>query len=149
MQRSPLVGMMDYDALRAEQGALRAKNIHRGIGIASFIEVTNPSAAFYGFVVRKYPAGWRRRAARRPSCDLPDEYYRAGQDRVAHRTDRRQRAWRLDGSRPRDLWATPTIPRMGRHLASVAPALVAAAQATKVLRKNILDARPRSCNDAE
>ena len=24
------------------------KNIHRGIGIASFIEVTNPSAAFYG-----------------------------------------------------------------------------------------------------
>jgi aerobic carbon-monoxide dehydrogenase large subunit len=28
--------------------ALRKKNIHRGIGIASFIEVTNPSAAFYG-----------------------------------------------------------------------------------------------------
>src|SRR6185369_11074748 len=43
-----LVKMMDYDALRAEQTALRAKNIHRGIGIASFIEVTNPSAAFYG-----------------------------------------------------------------------------------------------------
>jgi len=39
---------MDYDALRADQTALRAKNIHRGIGIASFIEVTNPSAAFYG-----------------------------------------------------------------------------------------------------
>jgi carbon-monoxide dehydrogenase large subunit len=43
-----LVGMMDYDALRAEQAALRAKGIHRGIGFASFIEVTNPSAAFYG-----------------------------------------------------------------------------------------------------
>src|SRR5258707_3637624 len=43
-----LVKMMDYDTLRAEQAALRAKNIHRGIGIASFIEVTNPSAAFYG-----------------------------------------------------------------------------------------------------
>ena len=43
-----LIGMMDYDALRAEQAALRRKNIHRGIGIASFIEVTNPSAAFYG-----------------------------------------------------------------------------------------------------
>src|SRR3569833_1498962 len=43
-----LVKMMDYDALRAEQAALRSKNIHRGIGIASFIEVTNPSAAFYG-----------------------------------------------------------------------------------------------------
>ncbi|UFX47712.1 xanthine dehydrogenase family protein molybdopterin-binding subunit [Bradyrhizobium sp. 41S5] len=43
-----LLQMMDYDALRAEQAALRARNIHRGIGIASFIEVTNPSAAFYG-----------------------------------------------------------------------------------------------------
>jgi CO/xanthine dehydrogenase Mo-binding subunit len=43
-----LLAMMDYDALRAEQASLRANNIHRGIGIASFIEVTNPSAAFYG-----------------------------------------------------------------------------------------------------
>jgi aerobic carbon-monoxide dehydrogenase large subunit len=43
-----LLGMMNYDELRAEQAALRTKNIHRGIGIASFIEVTNPSAAFYG-----------------------------------------------------------------------------------------------------
>jgi aerobic carbon-monoxide dehydrogenase large subunit len=43
-----LLAMMDYDRLRAEQSALRRKNIHRGIGIASFIEVTNPSAAFYG-----------------------------------------------------------------------------------------------------
>jgi carbon-monoxide dehydrogenase large subunit len=43
-----LMTMMDYDARRAEQTALRGKNIYRGIGIASFIEVTNPSAAFYG-----------------------------------------------------------------------------------------------------
>jgi carbon-monoxide dehydrogenase large subunit len=43
-----IVKMMDYPALRAEQQALRAKGIHRGIGFASFIEVTNPSAAFYG-----------------------------------------------------------------------------------------------------
>src|ERR1700731_2896984 len=43
-----LLKMMDYDALRAEQASLRQQNIHRGIGIASFIEVTNPSAAFYG-----------------------------------------------------------------------------------------------------
>ncbi len=43
-----LMDMMDYGALRAEQAALRGQNIHRGIGIASFIEVTNPSAAFYG-----------------------------------------------------------------------------------------------------
>jgi aerobic carbon-monoxide dehydrogenase large subunit len=43
-----LVEMMNYDALRADQAALRSKSMHRGIGIASFIEVTNPSAAFYG-----------------------------------------------------------------------------------------------------
>jgi carbon-monoxide dehydrogenase large subunit len=43
-----LIEMMNYDGLRAEQTALLKKNIHRGIGIASFIEVTNPSAAFYG-----------------------------------------------------------------------------------------------------
>jgi aerobic carbon-monoxide dehydrogenase large subunit len=43
-----LVEMMNYDGLRSEQAALRKKNIYRGIGIASFIEVTNPSAAFYG-----------------------------------------------------------------------------------------------------
>jgi len=43
-----LLAMMDYEGLRAEQARLRRNNIHRGIGIASFIEVTNPSAAFYG-----------------------------------------------------------------------------------------------------
>jgi carbon-monoxide dehydrogenase large subunit len=40
--------MMDYDGLRAEQASLRARGIHRGIGIASFVEITNPSPAFYG-----------------------------------------------------------------------------------------------------
>ena len=43
-----LLEMMNYEGLRTEQAALRKNNIHRGIGIASFIEVTNPSAAFYG-----------------------------------------------------------------------------------------------------
>src|ERR1700739_2634384 len=43
-----LLEMMDYEGLRAEQSALRRRGIHRGIGIASFIEVTNPGAAFYG-----------------------------------------------------------------------------------------------------
>ncbi len=43
-----LVKMMDYAALRAEQAKLRKRGVHRGIGFASFIEVTNPSAAFYG-----------------------------------------------------------------------------------------------------
>jgi carbon-monoxide dehydrogenase large subunit len=43
-----ILRMMDYKGLRAEQARLREKDIHRGIGLASFIEVTNPSAAFYG-----------------------------------------------------------------------------------------------------
>jgi carbon-monoxide dehydrogenase large subunit len=43
-----IVAMMDYEALRAEQARLRQQGIYRGIGFASFIEVTNPSAAFYG-----------------------------------------------------------------------------------------------------
>ncbi len=40
--------MMDYDALRREQAALREKGIYRGIGMAAMIEVTNPSPMFYG-----------------------------------------------------------------------------------------------------
>src|SRR3984893_5695011 len=43
-----LAKMMGYEKLRAEQAALRIKKIYRGLGFASFIEVTNPSAAFYG-----------------------------------------------------------------------------------------------------
>ncbi|MET0630356.1 MAG: xanthine dehydrogenase family protein molybdopterin-binding subunit [Xanthobacteraceae bacterium] len=43
-----LDAMMNYAGLRAEQKRLRERGIHRGIGFASFIEVTNPSAAFYG-----------------------------------------------------------------------------------------------------
>lgn len=43
-----LDSMMNYAGLRAEQKRLRAQGIYRGIGFASFIEVTNPSAAFYG-----------------------------------------------------------------------------------------------------
>jgi carbon-monoxide dehydrogenase large subunit len=43
-----ILRMMDYDALRAEQARLRERGVYRGIGFASFVEVTNPSAAFYG-----------------------------------------------------------------------------------------------------
>lgn len=43
-----LKDMMNYDALIAEQTALREKGIYRGIGIASFVEITNPGATFYG-----------------------------------------------------------------------------------------------------
>lgn len=40
--------LMDYPALRAEQAGLRKQGIYRGIGFAVLVELTNPSAAFYG-----------------------------------------------------------------------------------------------------
>jgi carbon-monoxide dehydrogenase large subunit len=43
-----LDAMMNYAGLRHEQQELRKRGIYRGIGFASFVEVTNPSAAFYG-----------------------------------------------------------------------------------------------------
>jgi len=43
-----MLALMNYKALRAEQARFREQGIYRGIGLASFIEVTNPSAAFYG-----------------------------------------------------------------------------------------------------
>jgi carbon-monoxide dehydrogenase large subunit len=43
-----LLELMEYQKLRAEQAELRKKGVHRGIGLAAMIEVTNPSPAFYG-----------------------------------------------------------------------------------------------------
>jgi len=43
-----LLDMMDYAALRREQAALRREGIQRGIGLATFVEITNPGPAFYG-----------------------------------------------------------------------------------------------------
>jgi carbon-monoxide dehydrogenase large subunit len=43
-----LDSLMDYAGLRAEQERLRKQGIYRGLGTAFFVEVTNPSAAFYG-----------------------------------------------------------------------------------------------------
>ena len=43
-----LLAMMDYPKLRAEQAALRKHGVCRGIGFASFVENSNPSAATYG-----------------------------------------------------------------------------------------------------
>lgn len=39
---------MDYDSLRAEQAALRKKGVYRGIGLASFVELTGVGAGLYG-----------------------------------------------------------------------------------------------------
>jgi carbon-monoxide dehydrogenase large subunit len=43
-----LLAMIDYAGLRAEQDRLRGQGIYRGIGFASFIELTNPSPFMYG-----------------------------------------------------------------------------------------------------
>jgi carbon-monoxide dehydrogenase large subunit len=43
-----IIGMMDLEKLRKEQIELRKKHIYRGIGVISMIEITNPSAMFYG-----------------------------------------------------------------------------------------------------
>ena len=43
-----LLAMMDYAGLRAEQEHLRTQGIYRGIGLAGFIELTNPSPFMYG-----------------------------------------------------------------------------------------------------
>jgi len=43
-----LLQMMDYEGLRREQAELRQRGIYRGIGLATFVEITNPSAMFYG-----------------------------------------------------------------------------------------------------
>lgn len=43
-----LVAMIEPDKLRAEQATLRERGVYRGLGIASFIELTNPSPFMYG-----------------------------------------------------------------------------------------------------
>jgi carbon-monoxide dehydrogenase large subunit len=43
-----LLELMHYGELREQQASLRKQGVHRGIGLAAMIEVTNPSPAFYG-----------------------------------------------------------------------------------------------------
>ncbi|HYY62448.1 MAG TPA: molybdopterin cofactor-binding domain-containing protein, partial [Burkholderiales bacterium] len=43
-----MLDLMRYDELRTDQARLRKQGVHRGIGLATMIEVTNPSPAFYG-----------------------------------------------------------------------------------------------------
>lgn len=43
-----LLTMMNYDALVQERDGLRQQGVYRGIGLASMVEVTNPSPLFYG-----------------------------------------------------------------------------------------------------
>lgn len=43
-----LLDMINYESLKRERDELRAHGIYRGIGLASIVEVTNPSPLFYG-----------------------------------------------------------------------------------------------------
>jgi aerobic carbon-monoxide dehydrogenase large subunit len=43
-----LLAMVPLASIRADQAAQRAKGVHRGLGFASFIELTNPSPFMYG-----------------------------------------------------------------------------------------------------
>lgn len=43
-----LLAMMGYQRLRHEQAELRNQGVYRGIGLASFVENSNPSSATYG-----------------------------------------------------------------------------------------------------
>ncbi len=48
-----LVSMMDYPGQRRRQAAMRASGVHRGIGVATFLEMTSVGPTYYG------PAGSR------------------------------------------------------------------------------------------
>jgi carbon-monoxide dehydrogenase large subunit len=50
------LALIDYDAFRAEQAALRARGVHRGVGLASFIEGTGFGAGEWARV-RVEPSG--------------------------------------------------------------------------------------------
>ena len=91
-----LDSLMNYAGLRAEQKKLREKGIYRGIGFASFIEVTNPSAAFYGVggaritsqdgaTVKLDAAGQDQRGERRHRAG-PGRRSRAGADASPRRS---------------------------------------------------------------
>jgi carbon-monoxide dehydrogenase large subunit len=139
-----LVKMMDYEALRAEQTALRAKNIHRGIGIASFIEVTNPSAAFYGVGGAKISSqdGVAVRLDAQGSVICQTSITEQGQGSESLTAQIVGSVLGVSMDRVRVILGdTDNTPYGGGTWASRGAGIggEAALQATKVLRKNILD----------
>ena len=135
---------MDYDALRAEQAALRAKNIHRGIGIASFIEVTNPSAAFYGVGGAKISSqdGVAVRLDAQGSVICQTSITEQGQGSESLTAQIVGSVLGVSMDRVRVILGdTDNTPYGGGTWASRGAGIggEAALQATKVLRKNILD----------
>ena len=139
-----LVKMMDYDALRAEQAALRAKNIHRGVGIASFIEVTNPNAAFYGVGGAKISSqdGVSVRLDAQGSVICQTSITEQGQGSELRTAQIVGSVLGVSMDRVRVILGdTDHTPYGGGTWASRGAGIggEAALQATKVLRKNILD----------
>src|SRR5437016_1607491 len=139
-----LIKMMGYDTLRAEQAALRAKNIHRGIGIASFIEVTNPSAAFYGVGGAKISSqdGIAVRLDAQGSVICQTSITEQGQGSESLTAQIVGSVLGVSMDRVRVILGdTDNTPYGGGTWASRGAGIggEAALQATKVLRKNILD----------
>src|SRR5437016_832377 len=139
-----LMQMMDYHGLRAEQAALRAKNIHRGIGIASFIEVTNPSAAFYGVGGAKISSqdGVAVRLDAQGSVICQTSITEQGQGSESLTAQIVGSVLGVSMDRVRVILGdTDNTPYGGGTWASRGAGIggEAALQATKVLRKNILD----------
>ena len=67
--------MMDLSKLRQEQSELRKKGIYRGIGIISMIEITNPSALFYGIGGARISAQDGCTVRRRRRCEKCDKRF--------------------------------------------------------------------------
>jgi carbon-monoxide dehydrogenase large subunit len=139
-----LMAMMDYDRLRAEQAELRKQNIHRGIGIASFIEVTNPSAAFYGVGGAKISSqdGVAVRLDAQGSVICQTSITEQGQGSESLTAQIVGSVLGVPMSRVRvTLGDTENTPYGGGTWASRGAGIggEAALQATKILRSNILD----------
>ena len=146
-----LIGMMNYDALRAEQAALRVRNVHRGIGIASFIEVTNPSAAFYGVGGARISSqdGIAVRLDAQGSVTCQTSITEQGQGSEALTAQIVASVLGVSMDRVRvTLGDTDNTPYGGGTWASRGAGIggEAALQATKTLRTNILMSQPPSCN---
>jgi carbon-monoxide dehydrogenase large subunit len=139
-----LLGMMDYEGLRTQQAALRENGIHRGIGIASFIEVTNPSAAFYGVGGAKISSqdGVAVRLDAQGSVICQTSITEQGQGSESLNAQIVASVLGVSMERVRVILGdTDNTPYGGGTWASRGAGIggEAALQATKVLRKNILD----------
>ena len=121
-----LNSLMNYAGLRAEQKKLRDKGIYRGIGFASFIEVTNPSAAFYGVGGARISSqdGATVKLDAQGNISRGDRRHRTGPGRGSRgRASRRHLVRRVDRARARDhrrhrrdaLWRRHLGLARGRH----------------------------------